>query len=69
MWKMMLIGTATLAVAGSSLVYAQQRFNPPEPSRPVPRWQFTPDDLAAFADARIAALRAGLRLTPEQEKI
>ena len=28
----------------------------------------TTEDRAALADARIAALRAGLRLTPEQEK-
>ena len=27
-----------------------------------------PEDLGAFTDARVAALKAGLRLTPEQEK-
>ena len=30
--------------------------------------RLSPEDHAAFVDARIAALRAGLRLTPEQEK-
>jgi hypothetical protein len=30
--------------------------------------QFSPEDLAAFTDARIAALKAGLKLTSEQEK-
>jgi hypothetical protein len=30
--------------------------------------QFSPEDFAAFTDARIAALKAGLKLTPEQEK-
>ncbi len=30
---------------------------------------FSPADRAAFLDARIAALHAGLRLTPEQEKL
>ena len=30
--------------------------------------RMSPEDRAAFSDARIAALRAGLRLTPEQEK-
>ncbi len=29
---------------------------------------FSPEDRAAMTDARIAALRAGLRLTPDQEK-
>src|SRR5262245_16036280 len=30
--------------------------------------RMSPEDRAAFVDARIAALRAGLRLTPDQEK-
>src|ERR1700704_6497927 len=30
---------------------------------------FSPADREAFLDARIAALRAGLRLTPKQEKL
>ena len=30
--------------------------------------QFSPEDFAAFTDARIAALKTGLKLTPEQEK-
>jgi LTXXQ motif family protein len=30
--------------------------------------QFSPDDFAAFTDARIAALKVGLKLTPAQEK-
>ncbi|HEY8566821.1 MAG TPA: Spy/CpxP family protein refolding chaperone [Beijerinckiaceae bacterium] len=38
-----------------------------------PRWgmmeRFTAEDRAAFTEARIAALRVGLRLTPEQEKL
>ena len=32
------------------------------------RAQLTTDDIAAFADARIAALKAALKLTPAQEK-
>ena len=31
--------------------------------------RFSPEDLAAFTDARVAALRAGLKLTPDQEKL
>ena len=30
--------------------------------------KFSPEDFAAFADAHIAALKAGLKLTPAQEK-
>jgi zinc resistance-associated protein len=33
-----------------------------------PRWHPSAEDRSAFTDARIAALKAGLRLTPEQEK-
>ncbi|MCX4194865.1 Spy/CpxP family protein refolding chaperone [Methylobacterium organophilum] len=34
------------------------------------RWSaLTPEDRAAFTDARIAALHAGLKLTPDQEKL
>lgn len=32
------------------------------------RYQLSADQIAAFSDARIAALKAGLRLTPAQEK-
>ena len=31
--------------------------------------RFSPEDREPFADARIAALRAGLKLTPDQEKL
>lgn len=31
-------------------------------------WQLSPQDRAAFLDARIAGLKAGLQLTPDQEK-
>lgn len=34
------------------------------------RWNaLSPDDRAAFTDARIAAIRAGIKLTPDQEKL
>jgi len=33
-----------------------------------PHWQPSAEDLSAFMDARIAAVKAGLRLTPDQEK-
>ena len=31
--------------------------------------RFSPEDREAFTDARIAALRAGLKLTPDQKKL
>jgi len=54
---------AVLAIAGSTAVYAQHR-----------HWGYghmriSPEDRAAFADARIAAVHAGLKLTADQEKL
>jgi LTXXQ motif family protein len=56
-------GIAALAIAGSTAVYAQHH-----------RWfhghvRMSSEDRAAFTDARIAAVRAGLKLTPDQEKL
>jgi hypothetical protein len=34
----------------------------------MPRWRPSAEDISAFTDARIAALKAGLKLTAEQEK-
>src|SRR5262245_38383050 len=66
MWKVMLAGTTALTVIGASLVYAQQttpgRDNAPQ------RPRLTQEDRAALTDARIAGLKAGLKLTPAQEK-
>jgi hypothetical protein len=58
-------GIAALAIAGSTAVYAQYQHRP---------WfhhqaRMNPEDRAAFADARIAAVHAGLKLTPDQEKL
>jgi LTXXQ motif family protein len=63
MRKFAIAGIAALAIAGSTAVYAQHR-----------HWGYAhmrmnPEDRAAFADARIAAVHAGLKLTPDQEKL
>src|ERR1700743_3689710 len=63
MKKVFLAGIAALAIAGSTVAYAQNR-----------QWfhehmHMSPEDRAAFADARIAAVHAGLKLTPDQEKL
>jgi LTXXQ motif family protein len=63
MKKVLLAGVAALAIAGSTAVYAQQR-----------PWfhqhhRMNSEDRAAFADARIAAVHAGLKLTPDQDRL
>ena len=62
-----LILATTAAVLGGSLlaynVYAQQQ--PPARAR----WQPNAADIGAFANARIAAIHAGLALDAEQEKL
>ena len=64
MKKLLLAGVATLAITGSTVVvYAQHRPWMHEHQR------LSPEDRAAFADARIAAVHAGLKLTPDQEKL
>jgi zinc resistance-associated protein len=71
MLKPMIAATAVLAIAGSSTLYAQQQLGGPSGGDQNPRveQQYRPsaDDIKAFTDARIAALRAGLELTPQQE--
>src|SRR5258708_32816763 len=64
MWKALIAGTTVLTIAGSTLAFAQQ----PAPAERPHHSQLTADDIAAFTDARIAALKTALRLTPEQEK-
>jgi zinc resistance-associated protein len=65
MWKKVLAGTTALVIVGATLGYAQQRPGGPDGAR---GWQPTTQDVSAFTEARIAALRAGLMLTPDQEK-
>jgi hypothetical protein len=59
---------AVALVAGSALTYtAYARYDGWGYGRYLSR--MNPDDMGAYAEARIAALKAGLRLTPEQEKL
>jgi hypothetical protein len=68
MLKPLIAATAALAIAGSSIVYAQQRFGGHDGPRAEHRHRMSPEDRAAFVDARIAALKAGLELSPDQAK-
>jgi zinc resistance-associated protein len=73
MLKPVIAATALLAIAGSSYVYAQQRFDGPQGFRDGgPRVEYrhrlSVEDVSALADARIAALKAGLELTADQQK-
>lgn len=69
MWKIVLAGTTALAIAGSSLVYAQQRPGMPGAPEAAQRWHPSAEDISAFGDARIASIHAGLKLNAEQEKL
>ena len=64
MWKAVLAGTAAAVISSSSLVFADQMCDRDGASR----WQPSAADIKAFTDARVAALKAGLELTVEQEK-
>jgi hypothetical protein len=62
MRKFWIAGVAALAIAGSTAVYAQHQ-------RHWGHMRMAPEDRAAFADARIAAVHAGLKLNADQEKL
>ncbi len=73
MFKPVVVAAAALAIGGSSIVYAQQHFGGPGGYHDGgPRFEqqhrLSAEDMAAFTDARIAALKAGLELTPDQAK-
>ena len=68
MLRPILAATAIAAIAGSTLVYAQQRGHDGIGPRAERHHPVSASDLAAYTDARIAALKAGLELTPDQQK-
>jgi zinc resistance-associated protein len=65
MWKTVLAGTTALVIAGATFAFADQ--GPGRHDR-AQHWRMNAADISAFADARIAALHAGLQLNTEQEK-
>ncbi|MGA9893301.1 MAG: Spy/CpxP family protein refolding chaperone [Xanthobacteraceae bacterium] len=80
MLKPVIAATTLLAIAGSGLVYAQQGFGDrglgdrdghglyADGQRTEFRRHLSAADVAAFTDARVAAMKAGLELTPDQAK-
>lgn len=62
---------AALAIIGSGVGYATVSANAQQAAAPAEKhnFEFSPADRAAFFDAKIAALHAGLKLSPEQEKL
>ena len=67
MKKFAIAGIAALAIAGSTAVYAQT--HRPWFYEHMQHMRMSPEDRAAFTDARIAAVHAGLKLNADQEKL
>ncbi|MFG1480859.1 Spy/CpxP family protein refolding chaperone [Xanthobacter sp. V4C-4] len=59
---------ATLGAAFAAPALAQPALPPPPPAPPHAA-PYSPEDAAAILDARLAALKTVLKLTPEQEKL
>jgi hypothetical protein len=81
MLKPVIAAAALFALAGSTFVFAQNGFGPGsdqgfggrgfggDGGPRFERWHhLSATDMAAFTDARVAALKAGLELTPDQAK-
>ena len=69
MMKKTIAATAiALTLTGAGFALAQQQTAQPSPAREGRGFRASTEDVAAFTDARVAALKAGLKLTAEQEK-
>jgi hypothetical protein len=66
MRRFAIAAVAVLAIAGTTAVYAQYR---PWFREHMNHTRMNPEDRAAFVDARIAAVHAGLKLNADQEKL
>jgi hypothetical protein len=65
MRKFVIAGVAVLAIAATTAVYAQHSWFRDR----MTHARMSPEDRAAMADAKIAAVHAGLKLTADQEKL
>jgi zinc resistance-associated protein len=71
MRKHVVAAAAAVVLASGSVAMAQQFQGPGDRGdrgQAFQRWQPTAEDIEAFADARIAGMKAGLRLNGEQDK-
>jgi LTXXQ motif family protein len=66
MRRFAIAAVAVLAIAGTTAVYAQYR---PWFHEHMHHMRMNPEDRAAFVDARIAAVHAGLKLNADQERL
>jgi hypothetical protein len=66
MKKIIVAGLTALALLSPSLSFAQET-PAPRGAAEQERWRPSSEDLKAFTDARVAGLKAGLQLTPDQE--
>jgi hypothetical protein len=62
-----ILSAASALMLAGTVAYAQPA--PPPQSGPGPRPQMSRDDFNSLTDARIAAIQAGLKLTPDQQKL
>jgi hypothetical protein len=67
MLRIVIAATAILMITNSSNAFAQSSDDEERGSQ-FEHHRLTTDDIKAFTDARIAALKAGLQLTADQEK-
>jgi len=67
MRRFTIAAVAVLALAGTTAVYAQ--YHRPWFHEHMHHMRMNPEDRAAFVDARIAAVHAGLKLNADQEKL
>ncbi len=68
MRKFAVAGIAALAIAGTTAVYAQHQWFADRIDM-MRHSRLSAEDRAAMADAKIAAVHAGLKLTADQEKL
>jgi hypothetical protein len=68
MRKFTVVAIAVLSIAGSGAVYAQYQHHRPWFDH-MRHMRMNPEDRAALADARIAAVHTGLKLNADQEKL
>src|SRR6478752_1514953 len=65
-----LVSAASALIVAATVAYAQPAPPPPGGSGgPRDRAPMTRADLDSLTDARIAAIQAGLKLTPDQQKL